>query len=295
MKLKHLTAHGLAFFTILIWGSTFAITRMLLDAGMGADEIMIFRFVIAYVLLWIIHPRFMRPTSFSQELMFFLAGACGVTLYFLAENQALSYTTVSNTSLLVTTAPLFTGLLAAVFMKMRLNAAFFIGFAFAMAGVVLILFHGGIPKIYPKGDLLALAAALCWAVYSLAVKRTDNGKTHLLAATRRIFFYGILLFILMSLIIKTEFHFSVLFEPRNLLEMLFLSVIASALCYVSWNHATHLLGPVTSNLYIYLIPVTALITARVFFNESMPPLGWAGAMLVLAGLIISALPQSTNR
>ncbi|MCL1820151.1 MAG: DMT family transporter [Oscillospiraceae bacterium] len=283
----------MALFSILIWGSTFAATRMLLNAGMRPDEIMIIRFVIAYILLWVIHPRFMRPVSFKREFLYFLAGACGVTLYFLAENEALSFTTVSNTSLLVTAAPLFTGIFAAILWRQKLSAAFFAGFIVAMTGVVLILFQGGIPKVYPKGDILALGGAVCWAVYTLTVKKTDGKNVNVLAATRRIFFYGNLLFIPMVFLLKTEFHLEILKDTRHLAQILFLSVIASALCYVTWNKAAYILGAVKANVYIYLVPVTALLTARLFFDEALTATGWIGAVLVLTGLVVSNLRKSS--
>lgn len=105
--LGHLTA----MFTVILWGTTFISTKVLLT-GFQPVEILFIRFVLGLAALTAACPKRIKGTTWRQELTFAAAGLCGVTLYFLAENMALTYTTASNVGVIASAAPLFTAILA---------------------------------------------------------------------------------------------------------------------------------------------------------------------------------------
>ena len=73
--------HAAAILTVLIWGTTFISTKVLL-AEFQPVELLFFRFVLGYLALWAACPRRLKLTRRRQELYFAAAGLCGVTLYF---------------------------------------------------------------------------------------------------------------------------------------------------------------------------------------------------------------------
>ena len=77
----------------------------------------------------------------------------------------------------------------------KLGVPFCIGFLMAMAGIVMISFNGAELKLNPTGDLLALLAALVWAVYSILSRKISSLGYPVVLTTRRTFFYGILFMI----------------------------------------------------------------------------------------------------
>lgn len=101
----------LALVTICFWGTTFVSTKILLGV-LSPIHIMLLRYVIAYVSLLAIHPKIHRPESLSLELRYVAAALFGSTLYFLAENFALSFTQAANVSLLISAAPILTSVVA---------------------------------------------------------------------------------------------------------------------------------------------------------------------------------------
>lgn len=101
----------LALVTICFWGTTFVSTKILLGV-LSPIHIMLLRYVIAYVSLLAIHPKIHRPESLSLELRYIAAALFGSTLYFLAENFALSFTQAANVSLLISAAPILTSVVA---------------------------------------------------------------------------------------------------------------------------------------------------------------------------------------
>ena len=156
-----------------------------------------------------------------------------------------------------------------------------------MAGVCLLSFSGGPLKASPAGDLLALAAALVWACYSLLTRVIGGYGFGAVQVTRRVFFFG-LLFMLPTLPFS---HFdlrpALLAEPQILLNLLFLGLGASALCFVSWNFAVRILGPVRTSAYIYAVPVVTLAASALLLHETITPAALAGTALTLTGLFLS--------
>ena len=111
MKNETALGHVLTLMTIIIWGTTFVSTKVLLEA-FTPIEILFFRFTLGYLSLWAIYPRKGTYGTLRQELLFAAAGLCGVTLYFLLENIALTYTFASNVGVIISIAPFFTAFLA---------------------------------------------------------------------------------------------------------------------------------------------------------------------------------------
>lgn len=285
---KNSTGHLLALLTILIWGTTFISTKVVL-IDFTPVEILFFRFVIGYVVLFLIYPRLMRITSFREEMLFIGAGLCGITLYFLIENIALVYTLASNVGVIVSIAPFFTAVLAHFFLDgERLHKRFIAGFAIALTGIILIGLNGSfILQLNPLGDLLAFVAPAVWAIYSVLMRKIGELSYHTIGATRKVFFYG-LLFMLPALFLF-EFHFDLgrFANMANFSNLIFLGLGASALCFVTWNRAVILLGAVKTSVYIYLVPVITVVASALILHERITWITLLGALLTLLGSFIS--------
>lgn len=280
------SGHLCALFTILIWGTTFISTKVLLE-DFAPVEILFCRFLLGYLALLLLRPRRLRPER-RQEVLFAAAGLCGVTLYFLLENIALTFTLASNVGVIVSAAPLFTALLAHYCLDGEsLAPKFFAGFAAAMAGVFLISCNGAALHLNPIGDLLALLASVVWACYSVLMRKIGAMGHDNVLCTRRVFFYG-LLFMVPALFLL-DFHLTPekLTAPGAPLNLLYLGLGASALCFVTWNRAVSILGAVKTSVYIYLVPIITVGFSALILKEPVSPLMAAGMVLTLAGLVLS--------
>ena len=100
MSRAGLTGHAAALLTIFLWGTTFISTKVL-PTGLRPVEVLFLRFALGFVALCLLYPRRLRLAGRRQELWFAAAGLCGVTLYFLLENIALTCTLASNVGVLV--------------------------------------------------------------------------------------------------------------------------------------------------------------------------------------------------
>lgn len=279
--------HLMAVFTVFIWGITFISSKILLRA-FPPMSIIVIRFTLAYLLLYIFYPKIYKVSNLRQEVGYLFAGLTGVSLYFLLETEALVYTTVSNTGLILATAPLFVAIVNHLFTKdEKLHLNLIIGFFIAMIGIGVVVFNGQVYlKVNPIGDLLALLGAICWAFYSLRIKKTDR-QVHPILFTRRIFFYGVISGLLFAVLLGERIEFRNLAVSNYWMHFLFLGGIASSLCFVLWNQSIQRIGAIRTSNYIYIMPIFTLIGSVVILQEKVTGLMVGGCFLILLGTYIS--------
>lgn len=288
MESRKTFGHLAALLTIVIWGTTFISTKILL-ADFQPVEILFFRFVMGFLVLLAAYPRRLKTADYKQELTFVAAGLCGICLYYLLENIALTFTMASNVGVIISVAPFFTAILAHFAMKSeeKLRSQFFIGFVVAMAGIILISFNGRELELNPSGDLLAVVAALVWACYSILTRKISSFGYPVILSTRRTFFYGILFMIPALFFFNFQTDLSRFTNITYLFNILYLGLGASALCFVTWNFAVKELGAVKTSVYIYMVPVITVVTSILILHEQLTLLAGIGTVLTLIGLFLS--------
>ncbi len=288
MERKQGVYTALALMVVAFWGSSFAFTKQLITV-LTPTEIMFIRFAIAYVSMWVVYPKTHRPQSAKAEGKLVLLGILGGSLYFWTENTALAYTQASNVSLVVTTAPILTAVLAHRFTRdEKFHARLFAGFVVAMAGVFLVIFNGQFTlQLNFTGDLLAMAAALSWAFYTILLKK-ESAQYNGVFLTRKVFFYAMLT--MTPLMATDQFafaHLALLGRMEVLLPLLFLGLVCSTVCYVCWNQVVAHLGAVRANNFVYLNPLVAMVVSVLFLHETITVYMLIGAALILGGVFIS--------
>lgn len=290
MKSAVILYHALAFLVVAIWGSTFVFTKLLLMGGFTPAQIFVLRFIIAYVMLlgfslW--RGIHWLAGSWKDELLMAGLGVSGGSLYFLAENGAMIYTTTTNTSLIVCLCPLFASALIGLFYKsQRLNRLQTIGTLMAALGVIVVVMNGHfVLHLSPLGDTLAFVACLCWAVYSLLMIPA-NARYDTVFVTRKVFFYG-LVSMIPYFIVYPGLNVSLLFEQPNMLwNLLFLGCVASTLCFLAWNWTMKKLGAITVTNYVYFNPVTTILFAWLILSEPITIYFLVGTVLILTGMYL---------
>ena len=230
-----------------------------------------------------------RRKSSKDELIFFLAGLMGVTLYYMMETIALTKTSASNVGILVSLAPISTAIMALIWLKSeRFYTSYIFGFIIAFIGVYLVITNGTqLEGFSAEGDTIAILGTFAWASYSLLLKRIDTKNYHIITYTKKILLYGLL-----SLLPFAYFQgFSVSLSDFTFLNIsllfLFLGIGASALCFILWNYAVEHLGVYKASAYIYASPLVTLLAAYVALSEQITSHAIIGSICIIAGLYIS--------
>ena len=272
-----------------IWGETFVSTKILLEDGLMPSDIFFYRFVLGYVCIWFFSYKRLWADNWQDEFLLLTLGIMGGSLYFLTENMALMFSTASNVAILVGSTPLITAVLMALFYKdERMNTRQMVGSLLAFSGMALVILNGQLMlHLNPKGDILALCASLTWACYSLIIKKLSRHYNSLFI-TRKIFIYGILT-ILPYLWTRSPLmaDFEVLSRPAVWVNLLYLGVVASMLCFVAWNWTLKQLGTVRATNIIYLQSFWTMFFSYLILDERITLMAICGTATLILGMYMA--------
>ena len=252
-------------------------------------DIFFYRFALAYVCIWFFSYKRLWADNWQDELLLLVLGIMGGSLYFLTENMALMYSTASNVAILVGSTPLITAVLMALFYKdERMCTRQMVGSLLAFGGMALVILNGQLMlHLNPKGDILALCASLTWACYSLIIKKLSR-HYNALFITRKIFIYGIITILPYlcpgnPLMLDTN----VLGKPAVWVNLLYLGVVASMLCFVAWNWTLKRLGTVRATNIIYLQSFWTMLFSYLILNERITLMAICGTATLILGMYMA--------
>lgn len=288
--------HLVAFATVAIWGCTFVSTKVLMLNGLSPAQIFTLRFLIAYVMMLAVYHSRLWADSWRDELKMMLLGISGGSLYFLSENEAMNFTSTTNTSLIVCSCPLFATLLVRLVYRSttRISMMQLGGSLLAFAGMVIVVLNGRfVLHLSPLGDALAFTACLSWSVYSLLMKWV-SAKYGAAFITRKVFFYGVLTILPYYIFYPTLPTAAVLTKPVVVGNLAFLGCLASMICFLTWNWCISKLGAVKATNWVYFNPITTMIFASWVLGEKITPYFLAGATCILLGMFVADRSTNTN-
>lgn len=288
--------HLVAFATVAIWGCTFVSTKVLMLNGLSPAQIFTLRFLIAYVMMLAVYHSRLWADSWRDEFKMMLLGISGGSLYFLSENEAMNFTSTTNTSLIVCSCPLFATLLVRLVYRSttRISMMQLGGSLLAFAGMVIVVLNGRfVLHLSPLGDALAFTACLSWSVYSLLMKWV-SAKYGAAFITRKVFFYGMLTILPYYIFYPTLPTAAVLTKPVVVGNLAFLGCLASMICFLTWNWCISKLGAVKATNWVYFNPITTMIFASWVLGEKITPYFLAGATCILLGMFVADRSTKAN-
>ena len=284
--LKKYWFHILAILIILVWGTSFPCTKILLAADLSPTEIFVYRFIVAYLSLLVISRFRVKVWEWRDELLAALCGLTGGAMYFVLQNFALDLTLLSDVVIVVAINPLLTTILAAIFLKEEhFSLKILFGSMLAFAGVAVVTLRNGF--VWGDGllgNVLAILAALAWSVYSVMLKRIQN-RRDTLDITRKVMFYGTLC-ALPVMFVEPLTPLGTLLRPDVALNLLFLALVCSMAAFLGWNLVIKKIGAISASNYLYLEPIVSLIIGVIMIGEHVGVIACVGCALVLLGVIM---------
>jgi len=275
----------------LVWGINFSVVKIALT-DLSPLSFNSLRFVLAslflLILLWILE----RDLSFRREDVgrLVLLGFIGHTLYQLCFISGIALTAAGESSLIYGTTPIFVALLSSVLGVERVRRKVWQSVILSFIGVFLVVQGAGGTLIIADngwiGDLLILAATICWSTYTVLSKPLLQRYTPLKLTTLTMVM-GTLPLVLVSIPSLTEQNWGSV-PLQGWLCLIYSFCFAIAIGYVIWYAGVSRIGTARTALYENLIIIVALAVAWLFLHERMTPLQILGAVLVLTSLYLVA-------
>jgi drug/metabolite transporter (DMT)-like permease len=268
--------------TLLFWASAFAGIR----AGLAAyspGHVALLRFLVASATLGVYAVATKMPLPHRRDVPgILLMGFLGITVYHVTLNYGEVTVNAGAASLLISASPLFTALLAVVFLGERLRGLGWLGIAVSFAGVALIAWGEGEGLRFDPGAVLILVAALSASVYFVFQRPYVRRYGAL-----RFVAYAIWAGTLCMLVFAPGLGSAVRAAPiRATLAVVYLGVFPAALCYVTWTYALSRAPASVITSFLYLSPHLATLIAWVWLDEVPPVLSLVGGCLALAGVVL---------
>ena len=279
--------------TSLFWSVNFVLSRGL-HTEIPPLALSFWRWLAALLLLCCFAlPHFLRQRSLCLGNFRFLLmqGLLGVTGFNTLLYLAVQHTTAINAVLVNSCTPVLiiaiSWLLHGDTITLRQGG----GILLSLLGVLLILARGepaALTQIaFNQGDLLVLAAAGVWALYSSNLRKYPDGLhpyAYLLAITL-IGLGGILPLYLIELLALGK---SMQLTPQSAASICYLAVFASVLAFIFWNQAVRAIGANRAGPFVHLMPVFSTILAVIFLDERVALYHAQGAGLIFLGIAVSS-------
>jgi drug/metabolite transporter (DMT)-like permease len=209
----------------------------------------------------------------------------GVTFQYIVQFVAMTYTSVTNTALLINMGTFFVIIPSALFLKERLTIDNILGIVIAFIVAVLVATRGNFafsPNLI--GDGLVIICAVMWAIYILVGNRLA-GTYSVLAQLNYILIIGFIG--LLPAYFLTPHHAFSQLSPATWSSLLYLAIVCSVIAYFFFNDAIIKLGPSKTAIYQYMEPFFAIILAIVLLSEPFTAAIAAGAVLIVAGIAMA--------
>ncbi len=272
---------------VSLWGPSFVATKVALREA-PPFTIAFLRFFVAscflYPLWWFSSER--AALNMNSRRYLLLGGLVGVTAYFILENLGVQLTTAGDAALLMAAIPVICLVVEAVWFRQTISWWRSLGIVISIPGVLLVM--GQAPALGGQGrllgDLLVLAAAVCWAIYSLLGRSLKQYPKLTVVAHQTL--YGTLMLVPFAFSESARWHGLSLATDFSIL---YLGLMCSAMTYLLYNYALKVLAASQVSTFLNLVPVIGVMAAMLLLGEQILFTQILGGGVILVGVVMSTL------
>ena len=278
----------------LFWSGNFIVGRLAsTESIISPLSLGFYRWVIAFIIL----TPFCLPSSIKvfnkikkQPLTFFLIILTGPTLFNTFIYLGLTSTKVINALLIVSTTPMLIILFNFLLFKIQSSKIQFLGIIISLVGVSYVITKGNYYNFFNSefygGDIFIILAVICWAIYSIFLKKNETGIEGLSFLYMSFGFTVLFLFPIYLFDIFILNH-SIVISPISILTIGYTGIFPSIFSYLFWNMGVTLIGANKSGPFLHLMPIFGGILAFLVFQETLESYHYVGIISVFLGILIT--------
>jgi drug/metabolite transporter (DMT)-like permease len=282
--------------TMVIWGSTFVVTKGIIELlppfALGFARVAIGTLVLLpFAFMRHREGRRKGPLPWGSICAM---GFIGVALYYGLFNFSLRYTSASQGALVQSCIPAMTALVAVLWLRERASPVRWFGIGLSVAGVLLVFsdVEEGSARSALLGNLLMFATVVCWGVYTSIAKRVAEGPDPVIVTTG-VMAVGALLLLPMAVAEMAAEGFPRV-SATAWLGVAYLGAFASGVAYLLYNAALQHMDASEVGVYTNLIPIVGVLLGILVLHEPLSARAIVGGCIVLAGVWLTGL-QRDNR
>lgn len=267
---------------LILWASAFAAIRVGLR-GFGPGQLALLRFTIASIVLLAYSLVTRQPLPRLRDLpMMLLLGFLGFFVYHVGLNAGEVVVPGGAASFIIASVPVFSTLLAVIFLRERLTVPGWVGVVISFCGVALISLGSGAGFKFQPAALFIVAAAIGESIY-FVLQKPYLGRVSGLQLTTYTIWTGTacMLVFLPGLVRQVQTA-----PMEATLAVVYLGIFPAAIGYVLWAHALSRadVSRVTSTLN--LSPILSLVIAFLWLGEVPTVAALTGGLVTIVGVVV---------
>lgn len=268
--------------TTFFWGVTFTLVKQALE-GVDVFVFLAQRFMLAFAVILpicVVKGRQLTARTIRQGCIMglFLFGA------YAFQTVALLYTSASNTGFLTGLNVVMVPLISSVLLRHHISGAIKCAVALSVAGLFLLCGKGTLG--FNLGDLLAAICAVCVSLHLIYTGEFARSSDYYWLTAVQL---GIVA--LLSLLFAFFRHRPVfVWQPQMLGTLLICALVATVFAFLVQTSMQRYISHTNTALIFCTEPVFAAFYAWVANDERLGIYGLAGALLILAGMVLSVVP-----
>lgn len=287
----NLTLEILLLFVVIIWGGNYTVIKLGLRQVTPEDFVLlrILGCAILFPLITLIREGNLRIDKKDIPALI-ITGLVGISLYQTLFTYALSYTTTSNTSLMLALSPLFTALFSYLMGQGKPSNNTLYGILISFIGIFFVIRYGPSQSLAfnlenIKGDILAFLASMAWGIFPILTKDLliKYSVSKVMSYCFTISIISLLPFTIANLggINIGEF------TPLTWFAVFYNVVFSTIITFSIWYYGVKVVGSTKVMVYMFLVPIFAIVIAFFTIGERISLLQIIGAICVILGIHIT--------
>lgn len=296
---KHWVIYGMLTLATATWGSAFIAGKIAVQSFEPAT-VAFLRFlgaaILLFPLMWLMEKNRKKPTLKDYGL-FAVLGLTGIAVYNICFFIATKHAPVIKSSLFIASNPVLIVLLSGVFLKETITKNHIVGMVIALTGVTFIITEGHLLTLFQFGiepiDFVLLGAVISWALYSVVGKVVLRKYSAVESTTYAVAFGTVFLFPFAY--IETSWLDILNADFSTWMAISHMSIFVTVVSFIMYYYGIKEIGAAKASIFINVMPVSAVLLATLFLDETFTWAHGVGAAFVLTGVFIGTNSKLFSR
>ena len=219
-----------------------------------------------------------------------ILGITSITIFNSIVYYSLNFTQVISGVLMISTIPVMIIIFCWLFRIEKTNVYQICGVIFSLSGVVVIITRADLNILlnlnFNKGDIWMVVAMFSWAMYS-ALLRKKKFELSQLSLLQIIITAG-LIFLLPAYLVELSLGYKTSINLPFILTLTYVVLFPGLASFIFWIKGISIIGSNRSGIFLHLMPIFSTIMAILIFGEKFMIFHSIGAVLIIAGIILSS-------